>query len=355
MEIPKKLSYGFREYFCMKCERIADFSSLPFDENLSIWAGAEFTECFIDIEGDNKPKPWFDTRVKMRWSDEGLYFLAIMQGDEVWANVKNRDEVIFQDNDFEIFLDPDGDTHNYIELEINAINTVWDLLLTKPYRNGGLPLNSFDIKGLLTKTEIREKDGKVQDWRTIIFMPFTSIKEVDKLHEDEIKIGDYYRLNFSRVHWNTDFVEGAYVKRLDEFNSVLPEENWVWSEQGLINMHYPENWGYLYFCDDKSLSKIKEIVRSKKHQTLCMTQLFLRKIWYLEHNYKEKFGCFADERSLSEEFSVSFSEVVNEFALEYKIYACGDCLRLTCNGDGEIVSLDEDGKLSLNGLGRLTL
>lgn len=32
-----------------------------------------------------------------------------------------------QDNDFEVFLDPDGDNHNYYEIEINAHNTVWDL------------------------------------------------------------------------------------------------------------------------------------------------------------------------------------------------------------------------------------
>ena len=48
-----------------------------------------------------------------------------------------RDSVIFQDNDFEVFIDPDGDTHNYFEFEINALATVWDLLLVQPYRDGG--------------------------------------------------------------------------------------------------------------------------------------------------------------------------------------------------------------------------
>ena len=45
-----------------------------------------------------------------------------------------HDAVIFHNNDFEVFIDPDGDTHNYYELEINALNTVWDLFITKPYR-----------------------------------------------------------------------------------------------------------------------------------------------------------------------------------------------------------------------------
>ena len=47
-----------------------------------------------------------------------------------------HDSVIFQDNDFEVFIDPDGDNHNYYEIEINALNTEWDLRLPKPYRDG---------------------------------------------------------------------------------------------------------------------------------------------------------------------------------------------------------------------------
>ena len=43
--------------------------------------------------------------------------------------------VLYSKNDFEIFLDPDGDTHNYYELEVNAFETEWDLLLLKPYHN----------------------------------------------------------------------------------------------------------------------------------------------------------------------------------------------------------------------------
>ena len=37
---------------------------------------------------------------------------------------------------------------------MNALNTVWDLLLTKAYRDGGSPVNSFDIKGMNGNNEI---------------------------------------------------------------------------------------------------------------------------------------------------------------------------------------------------------
>ena len=31
--------------------------------------------------------------------------------------------MIFNDNDFEVFINPDGDNHEYYEFEINALNT----------------------------------------------------------------------------------------------------------------------------------------------------------------------------------------------------------------------------------------
>jgi hypothetical protein len=45
----------------------------------------------------------------------------------VWGMLVERDAVIFSDNDFEIFIDPDGDTHQCYELEVKALRTLWDL------------------------------------------------------------------------------------------------------------------------------------------------------------------------------------------------------------------------------------
>lgn len=45
--------------------------------------------------------------------------------------------MIFADNDYEIFINPDGSTHNYKEFEMNARAAWWDLALKAPYENGG--------------------------------------------------------------------------------------------------------------------------------------------------------------------------------------------------------------------------
>src|SRR6202453_3662872 len=40
------------------------------------WAAAPWSEAFVDIEGDGKPKPRFRTRMKMLWDDQYLYIAA---------------------------------------------------------------------------------------------------------------------------------------------------------------------------------------------------------------------------------------------------------------------------------------
>ena len=101
------------------------------------WQAAPWTDGFVDIEGDRKPQPRFRTRVKMLWDDEHFYVAAELEEPHVWGTLTKHDSVIFHDNDFEVFIDPDGDNHEYYEFEINALNTEWDLFLKKPYRDGG--------------------------------------------------------------------------------------------------------------------------------------------------------------------------------------------------------------------------
>ncbi len=209
------------------------------------WAKGAWTDEFVDIQGDHMPHPRFRTRAKMLWSDKCLYIGAELDEPHVWGTLTERDSVIFHDNDFEVFVDPDRDNHLYAELEINALNTVWDLILVKPYRDGGPAVNGWDIKGLRTAVHI---DGTLNDagdvdhgWSVEIAIPFAALGEIARTscppHE-----GDLWHINFSRVEWLHTVVAGKYVKVPNK-----PEDNWVWSPQGVIDMHRPQRWGLLQF------------------------------------------------------------------------------------------------------------
>ena len=213
------------------------------------WNEVPYTDDFVDIEGDARPRPRFRTRAKMLWDDTYFYVAAELEEPHVWGTLTKHDSVIFQDNDFEIFIDPDGDHHEYYEIELNALNTEWDLLLDAPYRNGGPARNTWEIPGLKTAVHI---DGSLNDpsdvdrsWTVEFAIPWTVLAEFAHRPAPPGN-GDQWRLNFSRVEWQVD-VNGKTTRKVQG----KKEDNWVWSPQGAIDMHRPETWGYVQFTTEE--------------------------------------------------------------------------------------------------------
>ena len=170
---------------------------------------------------------------------------AVLEEPHVWGTLTKHDSVIFHDNDFEIFIDPDGDNHEYYEIEINALNTEWDLFLRKPYRDGGPAINEWEIPGLKTAVHVdgtlNNPADKDTSWSVEFAIPWKVLAEYAHRPAPP-RDGDQWRVNFSRVEWQHEIVDGKYRKV-----PKTPEDNWVWSPQGAIDMHRPERWGYVQF------------------------------------------------------------------------------------------------------------
>lgn len=212
------------------------------------WRNAPWTEDFVDIA--DGPKPRFRTRAKMLWDDTCLYVGAEMEEPQVWATLTEHDSVVFHDNDFEVFIDPNDDNQLYTELEMNALNTTWDLLLVRPYRAGGPPVDAFELKGLRTAVhvdgELNDPDVKDRGWSVEIAIPWKALEQIAGCPcppRDE----DQWRVNFSRVEWHVNAVNGRYEKVPN-----TREDNWVWSPQGVVDMHRPEHWGIVQFSSQTS-------------------------------------------------------------------------------------------------------
>jgi len=218
------------------------------------WATAPWTEMFADIQGDVKPKPRFQTRAKMLWDDEFLYIAAELDEPHVWATLTNHDSVIFQDPDFEVFMDPKGETQPYYEFEMNARNTTWDLLLTKPYMDGGKPHNEWEITGAKTAVQIRgtlnDPTDTDQGWTVELAFPWKALAEHAR-HAGPPAEGEQWRIDFSRVEWQITHTNGGYQKV-----PKTPEDNWIWSPPGVVDMHRPEMWGLLQFTKQPATSPV---------------------------------------------------------------------------------------------------
>ncbi len=232
------------------------------------WKNAVFTDEFIDIEGIKIPNQ--TTKVKMLWDTDFLYVYAKLDEKHIWGDITQRDKVIFYNNDFEVFISPSNDTHNYGEIEVNALNTVWDLILNKPYNVGGKPKSRWNLNDLKTAVFIKGTLNNPDDidsyWSVEMAIPLSAFAELKNRPKIKPKDGEQWRINFSRVQWNHDLTDKKYSRK-KENNTFLPEYNWVWSNQGTINMHLPENWGYIQFSDNKTTQQI-----SFKHKTDVVTE-----------------------------------------------------------------------------------
>jgi len=279
-----KLEYNPKTYVAFKAEQRITIDG-KIDEKS--WDSVNWTDSFVDIEGELKPLPFYSTRVKMIWDEEYFYFAAEFEEPHIWAKLKQRDTVIYKDNDFEIFIDPDSDTHNYYEYEVNAFGTEWDLFLTKPYRDGARALNAFDFPGLKTGIHINGTLNDPSDidkgWTIEVAIPWKTFKGASDTHlppKDE----DQWRVNFSRVQYNINLSKNRYSKKKDSNGKDLAEMNWVWSPQGLIAMHAPETWGIVQFSKSNPNSNVEFKFQKDEEARWALRELYYQqKTYSLNH------------------------------------------------------------------------
>lgn len=214
-----------------------------------VWSSIPYTSNFREIKGGANASE-IDSKLKLCWDDQYLYVFASLVQTDLWATLKTHDATIFMDHALEIFIDPDGDRNNYAELQINAYGAVWELMLTKPYRDGGKQVGSFDLPGLKKAIRllgtINQPGDRDKGWEVELAIPFAELKPI--LASDKIA-GQEWRMNFSHVTWALEVVEGKYKKKTGTDGRALQPDYFVWAPQGSVNLHLPEQWGYVRFAE----------------------------------------------------------------------------------------------------------
>jgi len=221
------------------------------------WNNAPWSEPFLDIEGPTKPDPRYGTWMKMLWDDENLYVAAYIEEPNLWGTMDKPDMVLFHQNDFEIFIDPDGDLASYYEIEFNILGTIFDLYLDKEYRLGGNAHPEWNCEGI---QGVVNQIGKANDstdvdrsWTVEMKIPFQCLRPPKTVtgdiaenirNGDSPSVGEEWRMNFSRVEWQLEKVGTGYVKK-----PGTKEDNWVWTPQWAVDMHRLEHWGVVKFTE----------------------------------------------------------------------------------------------------------
>lgn len=290
------------------------------------WQKAQPTEAFADISGEGFPTPIYETRAKMLWDDDFLYVSAELEEPNIIAKLSQRDTIIYYDNDFEVFIDPDGDCQNYFEIENNARGVIFDLMLDRPYRCSGNFLLQWDCPGLQLAVHhngtLNQPSDKDRSWTVEMAIPRQA---VTLNFNNLLKAGNCWRINFSRVQW---------LKK--------PEENWVWVPTGKIDMHMPDRWGYLYFSD-KTVGKGTEEFRYPYNMDAY------RLLWAMYYAQLDRFAKQQSYITRTEDFGLTAADLASvPKNTDIQLEATAHTFRISLSlpGTNETYTVDHYGKFT---------
>ncbi|HJC93734.1 MAG TPA: carbohydrate-binding family 9-like protein [Candidatus Phocaeicola excrementigallinarum] len=291
------------------------------------WTRAQSSEPFVDIRGEGYPTPTKETTVKMVWDYDHLYIAATLTEDNIVAHLTQRDTIIYHDNDFEVFLDPDGDAVQYFEIENNARGVVFDLMLDKSYRSNGSFFIPWNCEGLqlaigLNGT-LNKEDDTDKSWVVEMAIPFKALT----FNFTNPRNYSTWRINFSRVQ---HLVKGQ------------PEENWVWSPTGKVDMHMADRWGFLNFVDAPVGSRIKG-----GHDLDMNAYKLLWAMFYAQlDNYSAK-GSYISDVDGFKLTGTELAGISKKDKITVETTSSQFIIRIALDGKKKTYSVDQDGRFTI--------
>jgi hypothetical protein len=276
-----KINYGCseNEVAHYTCQRITDPISIDGDLDKYPWNKVVRSPRFVDM-ATGEPG-WYDTRAAALWDQNYLYIAFWAEEPFVAATQKERDSIVFLENDLEVFIDG-GDC--YYELEVNALNTVYEVFFIwkDAYRKNSLfnipefdvsrekamtfggdydrtgssfwfgrhprglrwTFIDWDMPGLKTSVKV---DGKINDptvvdkgWTLEIAIPWQGMKWLAGKRSLPPDDSDTWRIFF-----------GRFQKFNNAGKEVNPHPAWAWNKHGVYDTHIPECFTRIHFSTGK--------------------------------------------------------------------------------------------------------
>jgi hypothetical protein len=135
------------------------------------WQAAPETGNFPLYSGKEE-SPVF-TNAKLLWDDEYLYVCFICEDEDIYATMKERDDLLWSQDVVEVFImEQSLDQGHFVEYEVSPIGTIFDMYLILPLE-GFLEWNSPGFKCAATfDGTINDPSDKDRGYQVEMAIPF---------------------------------------------------------------------------------------------------------------------------------------------------------------------------------------
>ena len=138
------------------------------------------------------------TRARLLYDDANIYVAFDCDDPDVWGDLKNKDDAIYNEVVVEIFLDANADQKSYNELEVSPHNVQFDAAFVT--RRSDLPEAMKWDSGMVSAVQVRgtiDNDSDTdQGWSVEMQIPIARLMEVPHLPPQK---GDRWRFNLYRL------------------------------------------------------------------------------------------------------------------------------------------------------------
>ena len=188
------------------------------------WAVAPQIDAFTRILNDYG-RIASPTRARMLWDDDALYVSFACRDGNMWALFTEEDDPMWSEEVVEVFIDPDGDGLDYLELEVNPLNAAVDLHIGRILPDW-VSDKDWDILGLQTavraKGTVNDSTDVDQGWTVEISIPWAAF-EPTIIGGGKPRVGDRWRLNLYRIERGAGAGVRARLRDLGEAGRRLAE------------------------------------------------------------------------------------------------------------------------------------
>jgi hypothetical protein len=261
-----------------QCLRTREPVRIDGDLTKAAWRAAPRSPRFVDMATGDPGH--FDTRAAALWDDENLYVAFWIEEPFVEAQLTERDSLIFNENDVEVFIDG-GDC--YYEFEINALGTVYEVFFIwrdafgvesrfdtgefdlrarnalsfggnfdrdgKTFWRGTHPRGcrwaflDWDFPGMTSAVTV---DGKINDrstvdrgWSVELAFPWAGMRWLANGRALPPRDGDVWRMFF-----------GRFERMIIGGREANPQPAWCWTKHGIYDTHMPDRWTEVRFSTE---------------------------------------------------------------------------------------------------------